>query len=95
MVAEKLKEEAEVIRAEGWNWIEVATDFPFGHIPTTCELLVLEIRLPEGFGEFDDTALWQALLELAPRFLAYLISFAVVGVYWLNHHAKFSHIEKS
>lgn len=43
----------------------------------------------------DDTALWHALLELAPRFLAYLISFAVIGVYWLNHHAKFSHIEKS
>ena len=31
MVAEKLNEEAEAIRAEGWKWIEVATDFPYGH----------------------------------------------------------------
>jgi len=31
MVAEKLNEEAEAIRAEGWHWIEVATDFPYGH----------------------------------------------------------------
>ncbi|MEM9369667.1 MAG: ParB/RepB/Spo0J family partition protein [Pseudomonadota bacterium] len=31
MVAEKLKEEAEAIRAEGWHWIEVGTDFPYGH----------------------------------------------------------------
>ncbi|WP_171173671.1 ParB/RepB/Spo0J family partition protein [Ruegeria sp. HKCCD8929] len=31
MVTEKLKEEAEAIRAEGWHWIEVATDFPYGH----------------------------------------------------------------
>ncbi|WP_430449680.1 ParB N-terminal domain-containing protein [Rhodophyticola sp.] len=31
MVAEKLNEDAEAIRAEGWKWIEVATDFPYGH----------------------------------------------------------------
>lgn len=31
MVSEKLNEEADAIRAEGWNWIEVATDFPYGH----------------------------------------------------------------
>ncbi len=31
MVTEKLSEEAEAIRAEGWQWIEVGTDFPYGH----------------------------------------------------------------
>lgn len=31
MVTEKLNEEAEAIRAEGWHWIEVGTDFPYGH----------------------------------------------------------------
>ena len=31
LVAEKLNEEAEAIRGEGWHWIEVATDFPYGH----------------------------------------------------------------
>ena len=31
MVAEKLEREAEAIRAEGWKWIEVGTDFPYGH----------------------------------------------------------------
>lgn len=31
MVSEKLNEEAEAIRSEGWKWIEVATDFPYGH----------------------------------------------------------------
>ena len=30
MVTEKLAEEAEVIRAEGWKWVEVDTDFPYG-----------------------------------------------------------------
>lgn len=31
LVAEKLKAEAETIAAEGWKWIEVAIDFPYGH----------------------------------------------------------------
>ena len=31
MVAEKLKTESETIAAEGWKWIEVAPDFPYGH----------------------------------------------------------------
>ncbi|ARU00456.1 chromosome-partitioning protein Spo0J [Yoonia vestfoldensis] len=48
MVREKLAEEAEAIRAEGWNWVEVDTEFPYGHtfgmrrvhgeaVPMTCE----------------------------------------------------------
>jgi ParB family chromosome partitioning protein len=31
LVAEKLQAEAEMLRAEGWKWIEAATDFPYGH----------------------------------------------------------------
>ena len=31
LVTEKLNEEAEGIRAEGWKWIEVGLDFPYGH----------------------------------------------------------------
>ena len=39
LFAEKLKTEAEKIAAEGWKWIEVAVDFPYGH---TRGLRVLE-----------------------------------------------------
>lgn len=31
LTTEKLKAEAETIAAEGWKWIAVAVDFPFGH----------------------------------------------------------------
>src|SRR5258705_5333085 len=31
LVTEKLKAEAETIAAEGWKWISVAVDFPYGH----------------------------------------------------------------
>ncbi|MDD4616021.1 MAG: ParB/RepB/Spo0J family partition protein [Alphaproteobacteria bacterium] len=32
LVAEKLKREAEAIKNEGWKWLQVAEDFPYGHI---------------------------------------------------------------
>src|SRR5262245_49867098 len=31
LVAAKLDQEAETVRAEGWKWVEVAPDFPYGH----------------------------------------------------------------
>jgi ParB family transcriptional regulator, chromosome partitioning protein len=31
MVAQKLESEADALRSEGWKWIEVAVDFPYGH----------------------------------------------------------------
>jgi ParB family chromosome partitioning protein len=38
LVAEKMKAEAEKIAAEGWKWIEVNVDFPFGHTHHLREL---------------------------------------------------------
>ncbi|MCP1850065.1 MULTISPECIES: ParB/RepB/Spo0J family partition protein [unclassified Bradyrhizobium] len=38
LVAEKLKAEAETIAAEGWKWIEVGIDFPYGHTRGLREL---------------------------------------------------------
>jgi len=31
LVSEKLQRDADAIRAEGWKWVEVAPDFPYGH----------------------------------------------------------------
>jgi ParB family transcriptional regulator, chromosome partitioning protein len=31
LVAEKLEREADSVRSEGWKWVEVALDFPYGH----------------------------------------------------------------
>lgn len=31
MVHEKLAKEVEGVRAGGWNWVEVDTEFPYGH----------------------------------------------------------------
>lgn len=66
-----------------------------GVIAVAITLLVLDIRLPEGFGEFTDAELWGALVALWPRLLAYLLSFLVIGIFWMNHRAKFDEIVKS
>ncbi len=42
-------------------------------------IMVLELRPPEG-------AEWTALLPLIPAFLAYVLSFLYLGIYWNNHH---------
>ena len=31
LVAEKLEREADSVRSEGWKWVDVALDFPYGH----------------------------------------------------------------
>jgi len=46
-------------------------------------LLVLDIRLPDDFQPKDGTHLLQALLDLWPKFLPYLVSFIVLGLRWL------------
>src|SRR5690606_18616050 len=38
LVADKLKAAAESVTAEGWKWIEVAVDFPYGHTRALREL---------------------------------------------------------
>jgi len=57
-------------------------------------LLALEIRLPGGETAMDDARLFAALLEIWPRYLAYALSFLVIGTFWIGHHRKFRHIQR-
>ncbi len=66
LVAEKLEREAEAIRAEGWRWIEVATEFPYGHsnglrrlvgekLPLTAEEIVTQEALQAELEQLEQT----------------------------------------
>jgi uncharacterized membrane protein len=50
-------------------------------------LLVLGITPPDDFQH-----LLRGLGELWPSFLAYVISFLLIGQVWVNHHVMFEHI---
>ena len=47
LVAEKLKAGAEEIAAEGWKWIEIAPDFPYGHTQGLRVLIGEPVALTE------------------------------------------------
>ena len=53
--------------------------FSDGVIAIIITIMVLELRPPEGTAAED-------LLPLAPVFFSYLLSFALLGTYWSNHH---------
>jgi uncharacterized membrane protein len=42
-------------------------------------IMVLELKVPHA-------ATWDALVELRPTILAYVLSFINLGIYWSNHH---------
>lgn len=57
-------------------------------------LLILGIALPAFKNPPSDRELAHALLHLWPNLLAYILSFAVIGIMWQNHHALFRLVER-
>ena len=49
-------------------------------------ILVFDIRIPEFSGVVDDQMLVNALIDLAPTFLSYILSFSLLFTYWRSHH---------
>ncbi len=52
-------------------------------------LLVLELRLPEIATDAPPAVFARALLDVQPRLISFLISFFVIGLFWLGHHRMF------
>lgn len=56
-------------------------------------LLVLDLKVPPaGTG---GPPLWSALLRAWPSYLAFVTSFATVGIMWINHHLNFTLIRRT
>lgn len=55
-------------------------------------LLALEVRLPVDAGDLSNQALLEKLLAIGPKYISYIISFLVIGNFWIWHHARFRHI---
>ena len=53
--------------------------FSDGVIAILITIMVLELKVPHG----DD---WTALAGVLPVFLAYVLSFVYLAIYWNNHH---------
>jgi uncharacterized membrane protein len=68
--------------------LEAFTD---GIMAIAITLLTLDLKLPPlGPGQ----SLARALLDHWPSYLAYVVSFLVIGIIWVNHHAMFALIAR-
>ncbi len=61
--------------------------FSDGVLAIIITIMVLELKAPHGEDLSDLAQLW-------PTFLAYVLSFLYIGIYWNNHHHLFTAVEK-
>ena len=75
-----MNDEEPIERQEGVSRVEAFSD---GVLAIIITIMVLELNVPHEAGI-------AALIPLWPVFLAYLLSYAYVAIYWINHHRMFS-----
>jgi uncharacterized membrane protein len=64
--------------------------FSDGVFAIAITVLIFNIKTPENTDH-----LLASLLALWPSYLAYVISFLLIGLLWANHHVMFEHIVKT
>ena len=69
---------------EGRAGVARVEAFSDGVLAIIVTIMVLELHAPEESG-------LAALLHLWPTFIAYILSYSFVAIYWVNHHRLFSH----
>jgi len=58
-------------------------------------LLILDVRIPAALEIGTTSELWRALLGVAPQIYAFVLSFTVIFISWVNHHNFFKLVERS
>lgn len=69
--------------------------FSDGVFAIAATLLMLQLELPHLPADPTDRDLWNALGQMAPSYFTFILSFAVIGRYWLAHHALFHRIKRA
>ena len=58
-------------------------------------LLILDVRLPSPQSIGSSAELWRALQRLTPTVFAFLLSFGIIFITWVNHHATMEQVSDS
>jgi len=77
--------------------LERLTALTDGLFAVAMTLLVLDLRVPviDATSAISDHRLWDALLKLGPNFAAYLLSFTMLGTFWLAQHTLLTILGRS
>lgn len=65
--------------------------FSDGVFAIAITLLILDVKVPRGL---EENTLTQVLFAQWPTYAAFLVSFVMIGVAWLNHHYMFTYVRK-
>src|SRR5688500_1258972 len=57
-------------------------------------LLVIEIKAPHFAAGVSEVEVAKGVLALIPKFIGYVISFMVIGAYWVGHHRIYGMLTK-
>ena len=63
--------------------------FSDGVIAIIITLMILNVKVPDITGEMSGGNVWKELVLAFPQLAAYVLSFILLGVYWVNHHHFF------
>jgi len=69
--------------------------FSDGVFAIAITLLILEIKVPPHETIHSVSYLWNSLIRLWPSYFAFLLSFGIILVSWVNHHYLFNVLDKS
>ena len=75
--------------------IERIGAFSDGVFAVAITLLVLAIAVPALKGSPTNADLWHSLSSVWSHFLAYVLSFLIIGAFWYRHHDLFDYIERA
>ncbi len=81
-----MSDEADGSEAVSTSRVEAFSD---GVMAIAITLLILEIKVPEVS---SSTTLRHELGQLWPSYASFLISFTLIGIIWVNHHAMFHRV---
>lgn len=69
--------------------------FSDGVFAIAITLLILELKVPPHESIHSVADLWKGLIDLWPSYFAFLLSFGIILVSWVNHHYLFNVLDKS
>src|SRR6478736_8031327 len=55
-------------------------------------LLIIEIKVPEIKGALTEKNFLHSLWVIAPKFVGFVFSFFIIGLYWFIHHRMFGYV---
>lgn len=90
----ELSAPAESAQAEKDIGLERLIFFSDAVFAIVITLLALDLRLPAGEANLDDAGVINALIAITPKFLAYFLSFFIIGSYWAGHHRLFNFVKR-